>query len=538
VTQATLASEFSAPAQPGGADLSEGDGHPPMTEMQPGAHATLRGDRPAVIMADSGVTISYRELDDRSKRWAQLLRAEGLKPGDHLAILLENHPRYFEVFWGAQRAGLYTTPVNSHLQADEVAYIVKDSGATALVTSAALKETAKELEPGLGSVSVRLMVDGTAGTFESYEEAIARFPAEALESEAEGSFMFYSSGTTGRPKGIKPVMSGGPFGSGGGALTTRIQHMYGFSAETVYLCPAPLYHAAPLGWSTAAQRLGATVVVMERFDPRRALELIEQYQVTHAQFVPTHFIRMLKLPDSERTRPDHSSLKMVVHAAAPCPIEVKQKMMAWWGPIIFEYYAGSEGNGFCAIGPDEWLQHPGSVGIPVLGTVHIVGEQGTDVPIGQVGQVWFDSGVRFEYHNDPKKTAEAFNDRGWSTLGDIGRLDEEGYLYLTDRASHMIISGGVNIYPQEVENALALHPAVADVAVIGVPHEDMGEEVKAVIVVSDTATAGPELSRELLAYCRDRLAHYKCPVSVDFVAGLPRLPTGKLLKRELRARYW
>ena len=509
-----------------------------MTEMQPGAHATTHGDRPAVIMAESGTVISYRELDERSKRWAQLLRAEGLEPGDHLAILLENHPRYFEVFWGAQRAGLYTTPVNWHLQAEEAAYIVEDCGATALVTSAALSETAKELEPHLGHVSVRLMVDGTAGTFESYEEAISRFPAEALENEVEGSIMFYSSGTTGRPKGIKPVLSGAPFGSGGGALMTMIQHMYGFSAETVYLCPAPLYHAAPLGWSTAAQRLGATVVVMERFDPLRALELIEQFRVTHAQFVPTHFIRMLKLPDAERTRPDHSSLQMVVHAAAPCPIEVKQKMMAWWGPVIFEYYAGSEGNGFCAIGPEEWLQHPGSVGIPVLGTVHIVGEQGTEVPIGDVGPVWFESGVRFEYHNDPTKTAEAFNDQGWSTLGDIGRLDEEGYLYLTDRASHMIISGGVNIYPQEVENALALHPAVADVAVIGVPHEEMGEEVKAVVVVSDAATAGPALARELLTYCRDRLAHYKCPATVDFVAELPRLPTGKLLKRELRANYW
>jgi acyl-CoA synthetase (AMP-forming)/AMP-acid ligase II len=314
--------------------------------------------------------------------------------------------------------------------------------------------------------------------------------------------------------------------------------MYRFSNQTVYLCPAPLYHAAPIGWSTAAQRIGATVVVMEKFDAVRALQLIEEHRVTHAQFVPTHFVRMLKLPDDDRLKFDHSSLEVVVHAAAPCPVEVKQRMIEWWGPIIYEYYAGSEGNGFCAVGPEEWLQHPGTVGKPVMGTLHILEEDGTEVEPGGVGQIWFDSGAKFEYHNDPAKTASAFNAAGWSTLGDIGRIDDDGYLYLTDRASHMIISGGVNIYPQEVENALALHPDVADVAVIGVPNAEMGEEVKAVVVPAEGATAGPELERDLLAYCRSRIAHYKCPVSVDFVVELPRLPTGKLLKRQLRSQYW
>jgi long-chain acyl-CoA synthetase len=509
-----------------------------MTDFQPGAHVEMRGDAPAVVMAESGGIVTYRQLDERSKRLAQLLRAAGLQPGDHVAVMLENHSRYLEVFWGAQRAGLYTTPINWHLKADEAGYIIADCGATAVVTSAALAPIASELEPHLAGVTVRLMIDGTIDGYESYEERISECPADPLDNEVEGSFMFYSSGTTGRPKGIKPAIQPQPFGAGGGALISLIQHMYGFSPETVYLCPAPLYHAAPLGWSTTAQRLGATVIVMEKFDPERALELIEQYRVTHAQFVPTHFVRMLKLSDEERSAHDVSSLKMVVHAAAPCPVDVKRQMIDWFGPIINEYYAGSEGNGFCAIGTEQWLSHPGSVGLPMLGKLHIVDDDGNELPTHEAGQVWFESDLKFEYHNDPEKTANAYNEQGWSSLGDIGFLDDDGYLYLTDRASHMIISGGVNIYPQEVENELTMHPAVSDVAVIGVPNTDLGEEVKAVVIAADPNAASPELAAELIAFCRSRLANYKCPVSVDFVDELPRLPTGKLLKRELRQQYW
>lgn len=489
-------------------------------------------------MGNSGAIVTYRELEDRSRRVAQLLRAAGLQPGDHIAVMLENHPRYFEVFWGAQRAGLYTTPINWHLTADEAGYIVEDCGATAVFTSAAVKDVASSLTPYLATARVRLMMDGTIDGFGSYEDEISRLAPDRLGDEVEGSFMFYSSGTTGRPKGIKPGLAPAPFGSGGGRIVSLIQAMYGFTADTVYLCPAPLYHAAPLGWSTAAQRLGGTVVLMEKFDPVRCLELIEQHRVTHAQFVPTHFIRMLKLPAEERARHDHSSLQMVVHAAAPCPAEVKRQMIEWWGPLINEYYAGSEGNGFCAINSEQALTHPGSVGVSLLGTIHICDDDGDELPIGEAGEIWFESDLRFEYHNDPVKTASAYNDRGWSSLGDIGYLDDEGYLYLTDRASHMIIAGGVNIYPQEVENELALHPAVADVAVIGVPNPDLGEEVKAVVIAADPSAAGDALGRELIAYCRSRLAHYKCPVSVDFVDALPRLPTGKLLKRQLRQKYW
>jgi long-chain acyl-CoA synthetase len=509
-----------------------------MTNLQPGAHVATRGDAPAVIMATSGEVVPYRQLDDRSKQVAQLLRAAGLQPGDHIAIMLENHPRYFEIYWGAQRAGLYSTPINWHLTAEEAGYIVEDCGAAALFVSSALTGVARDLDGHLGDVRLRLMLDGTADGWESYEDAIAAQPAEALPDEVEGSYMFYSSGTTGRPKGIKPGIPPAAFGTGGGALVGLIQMMYGFTPDTVYLCPAPLYHAAPLGWTTAAQRLGGTIVLMEKFDPLQCLELIERHRVTHVQFVPTHFIRMLKLTDEERHRHDHSSLQMVVHAAAPCPAEVKRQMIEWWGPIINEFYAGSEGNGFCAIDSAQALTHPGSVGKALLGVVHVCDEDGNELPTGEAGQIWFESESRFEYHNDPAKTAGAYNDRGWSSLGDIGYLDAEGYLYLTDRASHMIISGGVNIYPQEVENELTLHPKVTDVAVIGVPNADLGEEVKAVVIAADPAEAGPELGAELIAYCRARLAHYKCPVSVDFVDELPRLPTGKLLKRQLRDRYW
>jgi long-chain acyl-CoA synthetase len=489
-------------------------------------------------MADSGVTVTYSELDERSKRFAQLLHAAGLRPGDHMAVMLENHPRYFEVYWGAQRSGLYTTPINWHLKPDEAGYIIANCGATALVTSKALGDLASQLDPYLADVGVRLVVDGPVPGFDRYEESIAQYPAEPLADETEGSYMFYSSGTTGRPKGIKPSIAPQSFGAGGGPLIMLIQHMYGFTPETVYLCPAPLYHAAPSGWSTTAQRLGATVVVMEKFDAKRCLELIEQHKVTHAQFVPTHFVRMLKLPAAERNARDLSSLKMVVHAAAPCPVDVKRQMIEWWGPIVNEYYAGSEGNGFCAIDTEQWLAHPGSVGVPMLGKVHILDDDGNQQAPGEPGQIWFESDLKFEYHNDPDKTASAYNRRGWSSLGDIGYLDDEGYLYLTDRASHMIISGGVNIYPQEVENELTMHPAVVDVAVIGVPNADLGEEVKAVVIAADPAAAGDQLETELIGYCRSRLAHYKCPVSVDFVEELPRLPTGKLLKRQLRDRYW
>ncbi|MET0715017.1 MAG: acyl-CoA synthetase [Mycetocola sp.] len=506
--------------------------------MHPGIHAATNGDQPAVILGDSGHVVTYGQLERRSAQLANLLVTAGLRPGDHLAVMLENHPRYFEVFWAAMRAGLYLTPINWHLKPDEAGYIIEDCGATALVTSQALDGVVAELAPWLDQVSIRLAIDGDVDGFDRYERALNSHPTNVAFDEVEGAIMFYSSGTTGRPKGIKPPMSGAPFGTMMPPLVALAQTMWKLSSNSVYLCPAPLYHAAPLGWSTAVQRLGGTVVVMERFDAARALELIERHRVTHAQFVPTHFVRMLKLTNEQRSERDLSSLEVAIHAAAPCPVEVKEQMIRWWGPIVYEYYAGSEGNGFTAVGPEEWLEHRGTVGKALIGIIHILDEDGNDVAVGESGQVWFESPVRFEYHNDPDKTASVFNDRGWSTLGDVGYLDNEGYLYLTDRASHMIISGGVNIYPQEVENVLALHPLVEDVAIIGVPDPDMGEQVKAVVQLTHGADPDQATEDAILDFARSRLSAFKCPRSVDFVDDLPRLPTGKLLKRELRARYW
>jgi len=504
--------------------------------MHPGTHAAQRPDAPAVIAAGTGEIVTYAELEAASNRLAHLFRRQGLRPGGHIAVLLDNTPRFLEVAWAGIRAGLYVTPINWHLGPEEAGYIIEDCDASALITSSRFAETIQKIGPSLGSIPLRLSMGGGIEGFDDLDEALSTTPTTPIDDESEGSFMFYSSGTTGHPKGILPPLSGAPFGTGT-RLDELLKGLYGFTPETVYLCPAPLYHAAPAGWSLSAQRLGGTVVLMDRFDPEESLATIERYKVTHAQFVPTHFVRLLKLPEDVRRSYDLSSLEMVIHAAAPCPIEVKRSMIGWLGPIIYEYYAGSEGNGFCAIGPEEWLAHPGSVGRSILGPVHITDEDGNEVGIGESGQIWFETQGRFEYHKDPTKTAQAFSEQGWSTLGDIGYLDGEGFVYLTDRIAHTIISGGVNIYPREIEDVLVVHPAVADVAVIGIPDEEMGESVLAVVELRDASTDTEELKTELLDLCRSHLAGFKCPRRVDFVTELPRLPTGKLLKRVLRDEY-
>jgi acyl-CoA synthetase (AMP-forming)/AMP-acid ligase II len=508
--------------------------------MFPGAYAETTPDKPAVIMAGTGEVVTYRQLDAEANRVSHLFRSLGLRPGDHVAFCVENHPRFHPLAWGAHYAGLYYTAMSSRLTTEEMAYIVEDSEAKVFVTSAHKADQAAELVGGLPTSVQRFMLDGVTPGYEPYEDALASQPeTPLLEERVEGRDMLYSSGTTGRPKGIEVPLSGAPLGSPD-AVHLLLGALYGATADSIYLSPAPLYHSAPLRFTMAVHRLGATAVVMERFDPTLALELIEGHRVTHSQWVPTMFIRMLKLPAEERQRHDVSSLKVAVHAAAPCPVAVKEQMIEWWGPILYEYYAGTEGNGFVACNSEEWLAHKGTVGKPLVGEVHILDDAGDELPAGEPGTIYFGGGAEFAYHNDPDKTAAARDPggHGWTTLGDVGYVDDDGYLYLTDRKAHMIITGGVNVYPQEAENVLALHPKVADVAVLGVPNDEFGEEVKAVVEPLSIDDAGPELERELIAYCREHLADVKCPRSVDFRPELPRHPTGKLYKRLLKDEYW
>ena len=508
--------------------------------MYPGEHAAAAPDQPAFIMATSGEIVTYGEYEARCNRLAHLFRRAGLRRGDHVAFLMENNPRLLECEGAAERTGLYYTCINSYLAPEEAAYIVNDSRARLVVTSAAKRAVAAELPARCPAVERWLMVDEprpVAG-FECYEEAVAAFPAEAIADEQLGAAMLYSSGTTGRPKGIlRPLPErhpGEPL-----AVMAFVKTIFGFREGMTYLSPAPLYHSAPQASISLALRLGATAVIMERFDPTHFLDLVARYQVTHSQMVPTMFSRLLKLPDEVRAAAELSSLEAVVHAAAPCPVPVKEQMIAWWGPILLEYYGATEAHGFTFCTSEEWLAHKGTVGRAVLGELHILDESGDPCPTGTPGTVWFAGATHFDYFNDPDKTSESRDATGtMSTVGDVGYLDPDGFLHLTDRKTYMIISGGVNIYPQETENLLITHPKVMDAAVIGVPDDDLGEVVKAVVEPVEGVEAGPELERELIEFCRHHLAHFKCPRSVDFEVELPRLPTGKLYKRLLRDRYW
>ena len=509
--------------------------------MWPGLHAREQPDKVAYVMAGSGDAVTYRELNDRSNQLAQLFWAAGLRFGDHIAILMENRPEYFEVCWAAQRSGLFYTAINHHFTADEAAYILDDCDAQVLVISDAYRELASDLVAKTPNVRIRLMVgDQLVDGYEPYADARDRFPAEPLAEEVEGTPMLYSSGTTGRPKGIKYKIKKEPIGAMP-AQMGMLTAIFGMTTDSVYLSPAPLYHSAPLFYCMSTMRLGGTVICMEQFDPEDALRQIERHHITHSQWVPTMFVRMLKLPDDVRARYDLSSHQCAIHAAAPCPVEVKLRMIEWWGPIIEEYYSSTEGMGATFINSEQYVAHPGSVGKTMLAPIHIVDEAGNDVPTGDIGTVYFEPAAGrpgFEYHKDEAKTKETFDAHGWASVGDMGYLDDEGYLYLTDRRTFMIVSGGVNIYPQEAENVLITHPKVFDVAVFGIPDPDMGEKVHAVVQPTVWDDAGPELERELLEHCRANLAHYKCPKAIDFDPELPRQPTGKLYKRLLRDRYW
>ena len=500
-------------------------------------HAARAPHKPAYIMARSGETVTYRQLEDRANQGAQLLRALGLKRGDVIALLLDNCARYFEIYFAAHRCGLFITAMSTRLSAEESGYIVRDCGAKALLVAARFADQAAALARCNAEVCVRFSVGGPIPGYASWEDAAAAQPTERIADECAGRSMLYSSGTTGRPKGVKTELRSEAIDALG-PLMAVTGRLYALDSDTVYLSPAPLYHAAPLHFNLNVMRFGGTSVIMERFDAEEALALIERHRVTHSQWVPTMFVRMLKLPEEVRRRHDLSSLRVAIHAAAPCPVPVKRAMIDWWGPVLYEYYAATEGNGYVACDSREWLAHAGTVGRALLGELRILDDEGRLLPQGEAGTIYFANGPAFEYHNDPAATAASRSREGWSTLGDVGYADAEGYLYLTDRKYYMIISGGVNIYPQEVENLLVTHPKVADAAVIGVPNDEYGEEVKAVVQPIDMKDAGAVLAAELIAFCRAHLSHVKCPRSVDFDAELPRHPTGKLYKRLLRERYW
>jgi long-chain acyl-CoA synthetase len=508
--------------------------------MYPGLHAAERPDHPAVIMASSGARVTYSELEARSNLLAHLLRSIGLMRQDHYAVFLENHSRFVECCSAGDRAGLYYTPVNSYLTARELAYIINNSLSKVLITSQSRRAVAIEALRACPEVKLCLIVDGPGegDRVRNLEEATDGFPSTPIPDESRGSAFFYSSGTTGQPKGVlRPLPTE--------SLTQPLPildlwgKLFRYRPGQTYLSPAPLYHVAPLVGVAASILAGGTAIVMERFDAVDFLRLVEQYHVTHCQLVPTMFSRMLKLPEATRRCYDLSSLEVAYHGAAPCPIPIKQAMIDWWGPIILEYYGATEGMGLTYCDSAEWLAHKGTVGKTVAGELHILDEEMKEVAPGKTGKLWFKTASPFEYFNDPAKTAEANSpDRTMSTVGDIGHVDEEGYVYLTDRAAFMIISGGVNIYPQECENLLVAHPKVADAAVFGVPNEEMGEEVKAAVQLMPGFEPGEAMAAELIAYCRAHLAHLKCPRSIDFEAHFPRLPTGKLYKTPLRDRYW
>ena len=506
----------------------------------PGAHAARNPDKPAVIMSDTGETLTYAQLEEQSVRLARVLHDAGLRRGDSIAFISPNDPVYFVAYWAAMRSGLYITAINYNLTADEAAYIVNDCGARAFLMHSAMPEIADKLLDLTPKVELRLSVGGALPGHDELETVLADAPAEPLDEQPIGRLMLYSSGTTGQPKGIRAPLGDYQLGDEPDPLFAVFGVAYGMSADSVYLSPAPLYHSAPFGFSAMIQSAGGTVIVMPKFIPEDALATIERYQVTHSQWVPTMFIRMLKLPDDVRSRYDLSTHKVAIHAAAPCPIEVKQKMIEWWGPILQEYYAATEAIGITLVDSQTWLTKPGTVGRSLLGELHICDDEGNDLPAGQAGTIYFERDeFPFVYHNAPEKTAAAANPQhsNWATTGDIGYVDDEGFLYLTDRKAFMIISGGVNIYPQEIENALALHPKVTDIAVIGIPDPEMGEQVKAVVQPADGVAPSPELERELTDYLHEHIAHFKVPKSIDFVTELPRTPTGKLVKHKVREPY-
>ncbi len=495
-------------------------------------------DRTALV-TPSGDTYTYGELDERANRVANGLHALGLRRGDGVAVVLPNEVAFVELYLATLQSGLYLTCINFHLTGPEVAYIVNDCEADVLVFHERYATAALAAADEIGLPAERRFAVGSIDGYRPYEEMAAGQSGERPAERSSGTTMLYTSGTTGRPKGVRrrlPDADPNDAAAAGSMLSMLFDIVPGPGA---HLVAGPLYHAAPLAFGTGALHLGQAMVLVDRWTPEGTLRLIQEHGITTSHMVPTMFHRLLQLPEDERSRFDTSSLRSVIHAAAPCPVEVKRKMIEWWGPVIYEYYAATEGGG-AYVKPKDWLEHPGTVGQPFPGaTLKIFDDDGDELPAGEVGTVYMGSpgGATFEYFKDEEKT-KANRRGGLFTVGDMGYLDDDGWLFLSDRKADMIISGGVNIYPAEIEGALLEHPAVADAAVLGVPDDEWGEQVKAVVQLKDPAAAGDELAQELLAFCRERLAAFKCPRSVDFRDELPRFPTGKLYKRLLRDEYW
>ena len=510
--------------------------------MHPRIYAKSHADKAALTMDGTGRTVTYGELESLANQGAQFLRKSGIENGDVIALWAPNSIEFMTVYWAAQRAGVYICPLPTHLSVEDADYILKDCGAKMLILSSAIASANAFISEHQSASADPLQICSLhteSSGLPQWEACLEDMPDTPIADEQAGWHLIYSSGTTGRPKGVKLPFIGGPVVEDN-VWAKRYESTYGLTDKSVFLTCAPLYHAAPMLFASNVMRRGAGVVIMKKFDAEKTLAAIQNHRITMSQMVPTMFIRMLNLPEATRLSYDVSSLEIVAHAAAPCPIEIKYKMLDWFGDIIDEYYAGSESNGATLINSAEWRKKPGSVGRSKNAVVRICSEAGDELPAGDIGTIYFDGGYEFEYLNDPEKTRAARNPKHptWTTLGDIGYLDEDGYLFLTDRKHFVIISGGVNIYPQEAENTLIQHPKVQDVAVFGIPNSDMGEEVKAVVQPMDWKDVGASFEAELIAYCRSKLTHYKCPKSIDFEEQLPRHDNGKLYKKQLRAKYW
>ena len=513
-----------------------------MEAVHPAHWAALHPEAPAIVMAGSGETVTFRQMEDAANRGARLLRLLGLKHGDVFALWSANNARMIEIAWSMNRAGLYLVPIAGKLLAGEAAYIVDDSGARVVIIDAGLPH-ARDMVERFSALCPRIehafALGGDLPGLARWEHAVAAMPADPLPDPVMGMPMIYSSGTTGRPKGVWRALPDKPYDAANPFAALMAQR-YGVKPGGLFVISAPLYHTGPISIAMAALCLGAAVLLFEKFDAEEMLEAIDRHRPQGGQFVPTMFIRLLKLPSEVRAKYDVSSLKVAIHSAAPCPVEVKRAMIEWWGPVLEEIYGGTENVGSTMIGSAEWLTRPGSVGRSAAGSMHICDEEGRELPPGEIGTIYFGSAMPFEYKGDPDKTLGVRHpdQPGWATFGDIGHVDADGYLFLSDRKAFMVISGGVNIYPQETENVLALHPAVADVAAFGIPDPDLGERIMAVVQPADPARAGPEFEAELIAFCRERLAGMKCPRNIDFADTLGRDPAGKIAKHALRARYW